>query len=147
GDGGAARFTPAASAARREAGAAFPLSYVQERLWLIQQRDGGRAYNMNGALVLDGPLSMAALQAAFDGLVARHETLRTRFEIAAGSDTPSQFVDAPRAVALPVHEIVEADLHAALERHGGIEFDLRRAPLMDVRVLRITPRRHVVSIV
>ncbi|WP_186072006.1 amino acid adenylation domain-containing protein [Burkholderia gladioli] len=145
--GGAARFTPAASAARREAGAAFPLSYVQERLWLIQQRDGGRAYNMNGALVLDGPLSMAALQAAFDGLVARHETLRTRFEIAAGSDTPSQFVDAPRAVALPVHEIVEADLHAALERHGGIEFDLRRAPLMDVRVLRITPRRHVVSIV
>ncbi|WP_186068490.1 amino acid adenylation domain-containing protein [Burkholderia gladioli] len=147
GDGGAARFAPAASAARREAGAAFPLSYVQERLWLIQQRDGGRAYNMNGALVLDGPLSMAALQAAFDGLVARHETLRTRFEIAAGSDTPSQFVDAPRAVALPVHEIVEADLHAALERHGGIEFDLRRAPLMDVRVLRITPRRHVVSIV
>ncbi|PRG57035.1 amino acid adenylation domain-containing protein [Burkholderia gladioli] len=145
--GGAARFAPAASAARREAGAAFPLSYVQERLWLIQQRDGGRAYNMNGALVLDGPLSMAALQAAFDGLVARHETLRTRFEIAAGSDTPSQFVDAPRAVALPVHEIVEADLHAALERHGGIEFDLRRAPLMDVRVLRITPRRHVVSIV
>ncbi|WP_186098327.1 amino acid adenylation domain-containing protein [Burkholderia gladioli] len=145
--GGAARFTPAASAARREAGAAFPLSYVQERLWLIQQRDGGRAYNMNGALVLDGPLSMAALQAAFDGLVARHETLRTRFEIAAGSDTPSQFVDAPRAVALPVHEIVEADLHAALERHGGIEFDLRRAPLMDVRVLRVTPRRHVVSIV
>ncbi|WP_186057477.1 amino acid adenylation domain-containing protein [Burkholderia gladioli] len=147
GDGGAARFAPAASAARREAGAAFPLSYVQERLWLIQQRDGGRAYNMNGALVLDGPLSMAALQAAFDGLVARHETLRTRFEIAAGSDTPSQFVDAPRAVALPVHEIVEADLHAALERHGGIEFDLRRAPLMDVRVLRITLRRHVVSIV
>ncbi|WP_186082844.1 amino acid adenylation domain-containing protein [Burkholderia gladioli] len=147
GDGGTARFAPAASAARREAGAAFPLSYVQERLWLIQQRDGGRAYNMNGALVLDGPLSMAALQAAFDGLVARHETLRTRFEIAAGSDTPSQFVDAPRAVALPVHEIVEADLHAALERHGGIEFDLRRAPLMDVRVLRITPRRHVVSIV
>ncbi|WP_186057013.1 amino acid adenylation domain-containing protein [Burkholderia gladioli] len=147
GDGGAARFAPAASAARREAGAAFPLSYVQERLWLIQQRDGGRAYNMNGALVLDGPLSMAALQAAFDGLVARHETLRTRFEIAAGSDTPSQFVDAPRAVALPVHEIVEADLHAALERHGGIEFDLRRAPLMDMRVLRITPRRHVVSIV
>ncbi|WP_186111007.1 amino acid adenylation domain-containing protein [Burkholderia gladioli] len=145
--GGTARFTPAASAARREAGAAFPLSYVQERLWLIQQRDGGRAYNMNGALVLDGPLSMAALQAAFDGLVARHETLRTRFEIAAGSDTPSQFVDAPRAVALPVHEIVEADLHAALERHGGIEFDLRRGPLMDVRVLRITPRRHVVSIV
>ncbi|WP_186174202.1 amino acid adenylation domain-containing protein [Burkholderia gladioli] len=146
GDGGTARFAPAATAARREAGAA-PLSYVQERLWLIQQRDGGRAYNMNGALVLDGPLSMAALQAAFDGLVARHETLRTRFEIAAGSDTPSQFVDAPRAVALPVHEIVEADLHAALERHGGIEFDLRRAPLMDVRVLRITPRRHVVSIV
>ncbi|KAF1057499.1 Chondramide synthase cmdD [Burkholderia gladioli] len=100
---------------------------MQERLWLIQQRDGGRAYNMNGALVLDGPLSMAALQAAFDGWSRVTRRCARAFEIAAGSDTPSQFVDAPRAVALPVHEIVEADLHAALERHGGIEFDLRRA--------------------
>ncbi|MEK6424866.1 MAG: amino acid adenylation domain-containing protein, partial [Burkholderia gladioli] len=143
----AARFAPSASAARRAAGATFPLSYVQERLWLIQQRDGGRAYNMNGALVFDGPLEQASLQVAFDALVARHETLRTRFDIAPGTDLPAQCVDAPYPVALPVHDIGEAALAAALDRHAGIEFDLQRGPLLDVRVLRLAPQRQVVSIV
>ncbi|NIF64930.1 amino acid adenylation domain-containing protein, partial [Burkholderia sp. Cy-647] len=142
-----ARFEASAAAARRAAGRPFPLSYVQERLWLIQQRDGGRAYNMTAVLVLDGPLAMPSLQAAFDALVARHETLRTRFDIAPGSDLPSQFVEAPYAVALPLDELAPAGLLGALDRHASIEFDLRGGPLLDVRVMRLAPQRHVVSIV
>ncbi|WP_246797359.1 non-ribosomal peptide synthetase [Burkholderia perseverans] len=152
GAGAASTDTPqatpfAAVPARHGAAGPFSLSYVQERLWLIQQRDGGRAYNMNGALRLDGPLSLPALQAAFDALAARHETLRTRFAIAPGTDVPAQFIDAPHAVELPVREIAEADLHAELERHAALEFDLQRGPLMRVQLLRLAPQRHVVSLV
>ena len=132
---------------RGERGDAFPLSYVQERLWLIQQRDGGRAYNMNGALVLDGTLSLPALQRAFDSLVARHEPLRTRFNFAADADVPSQFIDAPRPVDLPLHEVAPDGVTAALDAHATVEFDLQRGPLLEVRVLRLTPQQHVVSIV
>ncbi|MFL9875106.1 non-ribosomal peptide synthetase [Paraburkholderia megapolitana] len=132
---------------RAERGDTFPLSYVQERLWLIQQRDGGRAYNMNGALVLDGTLSLPALQRAFDSLVARHEPLRTRFSFAADADVPSQFIDAPLPVELPLHEVALDGVAAALDAHATVEFDLRCGPLLQVRVLRLTSQQHVVSIV
>ena len=137
-------YVPPAPLARTDP---FPLSYVQERLWLIQQRDGGRAYNMHGALALNGPLSLPALRAAFDALVARHEPLRTRFDFVAGADTPSQFIDTQRAAHFEVHEIAQDDLQAELARHADVVFDLQRDPLLQVRVLRIGPTRHVVSLV
>ncbi|TKC90315.1 amino acid adenylation domain-containing protein [Trinickia terrae] len=125
----------------------LPLSYVQERLWLIQQRDADRAYNMHGALALNGPLSLPALRSAFDSLVARHEPLRTRFGFAPGADTPSQFIDAHRPPDFEVHEIAQDAIEAALARHADVVFDLQRGPLLRVRVLRIGEQRHVVSLV
>ncbi|MEQ5842845.1 amino acid adenylation domain-containing protein [Paraburkholderia acidicola] len=132
---------------RQERSATLPLSYAQERLWLIQQRDGGRAYNMNGTLVLDGTLSLPALQQAFDSLVARHEPLRTRFDFAVDADVPSQFIDAPHVVDIELIDVTLGDLTTALDAHATAEFDLQHGPLLHVRLLRLTPQQHVVSIV
>lgn len=74
------------------------LSYAQRRMWFLWQLDPqGAAYNLPMAVRLQGELDLNALRQAFDGLVARHETLRTRF-VAQGDDVCQQV----EAVAAPL---------------------------------------------
>ncbi|HVR10280.1 MAG TPA: amino acid adenylation domain-containing protein, partial [Thermoanaerobaculia bacterium] len=61
-------------------GARLPLSSGQRRLWLLAQREPrSAAYNIAGAVRIEGPLDVAALSRALDAVVGRHEPLRTRF--------------------------------------------------------------------
>jgi hypothetical protein len=58
----------------------LPLSFAQQRLWFLSQFDGvDDAYHVPLSIRLRGPLVRNALQAAFDGLFARHEALRSVF--------------------------------------------------------------------
>ncbi|MFC8513444.1 amino acid adenylation domain-containing protein [Streptomyces sp. NPDC057257] len=71
----------------------LPLSYAQSRMWLLQQLDpGSPAYNVCLAIRLRGPLDPAALRAALQGLIDRHEVLRTRCP-ATEEGVPEQVVD------------------------------------------------------
>src|SRR5438876_2443076 len=58
----------------------FPLSFAQQRLWFLDRFEGGSAaYHMAGAVRLCGELNRDALERAINEIVARHESLRTRF--------------------------------------------------------------------
>jgi amino acid adenylation domain-containing protein/non-ribosomal peptide synthase protein (TIGR01720 family) len=58
---------------------ALRMSFGQERIWFLHQFEGpSSSYNITPVFRLRGPLLMPALQAAFDELVRRHESLRTR---------------------------------------------------------------------
>ena len=61
-------------------GKALPQSLAQNRLWLLWQlAPESAAYNIPAGLHLRGELDESALQASFQALVARHESLRTHF--------------------------------------------------------------------
>ena len=78
-------------------GSALPLSFAQQRLWLVDRMEpGSPAYNMAYALRLHGELDAAALRASLDALVRRHETLRTT---CAGS--PRRWPTTPRSTRSP----------------------------------------------
>src|ERR1700724_3349849 len=66
---------------------ALPLSLAQQRLWFIDQLEGGAstAYHIPGAVRLRGVLDRAALRAALDTILARHEVLRTVIRSEQGS--------------------------------------------------------------
>ncbi|MBY8850285.1 amino acid adenylation domain-containing protein, partial [Saccharothrix sp. MB29] len=71
----------------------LPLSHGQEQMWFLQQlRPGSSEYLVPVALRLAGDLDADALGRAWDQVVARHEILRTRYEMHAGA--PVQVVDA-----------------------------------------------------
>ena len=60
----------------------FPLSFGQQRLWLLDQfAPGTSAYNVARAIRISGALSGEALQGALDEIVRRHESLRTSFAV------------------------------------------------------------------
>lgn len=59
-------------------GGRFPLSPAQERLWFLYQYEDDQAvYNMPSVLRFNGDVDLHALKRALEGVVARHEILRT----------------------------------------------------------------------
>jgi amino acid adenylation domain-containing protein/non-ribosomal peptide synthase protein (TIGR01720 family) len=129
--------------------APLPLSFQQQRLWLAHQMEPGSvAYNMPTALRLRGALDVEALRRALDGVVRRHEVLRTRF--AAEGDGAVQVAEAGTRIALP---LLELDALAPDAREGEVRrlalaeaarpFDLGRAPLLRASLARLAADEHV----
>ncbi|MCY1047041.1 amino acid adenylation domain-containing protein [Corallococcus sp. bb12-1] len=125
----------------------LPLSFAQQRLWLIEQlQPGGSAYNIPSALRLDGALNVGALEQAFTELVRRHEALRTTLHEEAG--TPVQHIHPPTPFRLPVvdlgaHEAAETEARRLALEEAGTPFDLVRGPLLRASLLRLSERQHV----
>ncbi|HEV2736703.1 MAG TPA: amino acid adenylation domain-containing protein, partial [Longimicrobiaceae bacterium] len=119
----------------------LPLSFAQQRLWLLDRLEpGSPAYNIPAAIRLRGRLDAAALRGSLDVLVRRHEVLRTTFAERGGA--PVQVVHPPAPVPLPV---LDLRVHPAPEqealRLAGEEalrpFDLARGPLLRGALLRL----------
>jgi amino acid adenylation domain-containing protein len=134
---------------RAEACEAAPLSYAQQRLWFLEQLGpGAAAYNVPSGVRLAGRLNAAALEQAVGEVVRRHEALRTRFTAAAGE--PRQEVEQGARLAWTYADLLgqtEADGRAEVQRLGRAEarrgFDLSRAPLLRVTLVRLGDEEHV----
>jgi amino acid adenylation domain-containing protein len=131
-------------------GADLPLSYAQERLWVLEQlEDAGSAYNIAGVVRLSGALDVAALERSFAALVDRHENLRTRFEEVAGR--PVQVIDGPGDFRLAKEDLSglgeDEGATAASRRAAEIKaepFDLARGPLLRASLLKLSAEEYVV---
>ena len=92
----------------RNSGDAAPLSYAQQRLWLIDHIDPGKPLaNMPRAFRIRGWLDVEALRRALDTIRERHEVLRSVFRSIDGSLV--QIVVASAVDSLP---IVDLSSHA-----------------------------------
>lgn len=121
-------------------------SYAQRRLWTLWQLDrSSAAYNQAGVLRLDGALDVAALQAAVNALVARHEILRTHFAETDGQLT--QVVSPAAGLTLAQLDLStsadpQAALKDALQAAAGQAFDLYQGPLLQLTLVRLGEQRH-----
>jgi amino acid adenylation domain-containing protein len=122
-----------------------PLSWFQERLWLHHQRDPeSTSYNLPLMLLVRGKLDVAALEQSLSAIVARHESLRTRYGQTEDGE-PVQLVAPPEPVRLPVAELDRAQFLRHLERHLEHRFDLRNGPIFIVSLLRLGDDRHLLA--
>ena len=136
-------------ASRQEA---LPLSFAQQRLWFLAQLDerAGAAYAMPGGVRLKGSLDVAALQAALNRIVERHEALRTCFGSVEGA--PVQLVAPPEVglalsqVNLTGHADPETELERLAAEEASAPFDLARGPLIRGRLIRLADDDHALLI-
>ena len=131
----------------------LPLSFAQQRLWLIDQLDpGSPVYNLPMALRLSGELIPSLLERLFAEIVRRHEALRTTFEVRAGE--PVQVIAPPGDPALwpgmPVVDLShlpgaerETEALALARAEARRPFDLWRGPLLRFALLRLAGSEHV----
>jgi amino acid adenylation domain-containing protein len=130
-----------------------PLSFSQQRLWLIQQLEpDGARYNMPKALRLKGILDRDALKQALDQLVARHEILRTRIEVMDGE--PVQRVAATGSVELPLIDLShwpateqEKGVHHFLVQATQRPFDLSKDIMLRAALFQVADREHILLLV
>ena len=73
----------------RKINSQFPLSFSQERLWFIDQLEGSVQYHVPIVRRLKGKLNKEALANAFQGIINRHEVLRTVIIEKEGQGYPS----------------------------------------------------------
>ncbi|WP_411122645.1 amino acid adenylation domain-containing protein [Streptomyces sp. x-19] len=135
-----------------------PVSFGQQRLWLLDQLQPGRPdYNMPSAVRFRGPLDQDAVIAALHAVVARHDVLRSSFV----NRGPSLGGGGLCQVVAPVNAFAPActDLshlpHAQAQRRAGelaeqdakAPFDLCTAPLIRARLIRLATEDHLLVVV
>ncbi|MCY1059909.1 non-ribosomal peptide synthetase [Nannocystis sp. SCPEA4] len=126
--------------------AEVPLSFAQQRLWFLHRlENAGASYNVPLALRLAGPLDRAALHAALNDLIARHEGLRTVFDD--GTGTPHQRVVADARLELPIIDAREDAIEPLLVAEGRRSFDLARDLPIRAGLYALGPDLHVLLLV
>ena len=130
----------------------FSASFAQQRLWVLHQlAPDGAFFNTRIPLRLAGKLDAGALQTALDGLVARHETLRTTFRTQGG--TVIQVIAPPAPCRLGVVDLSalavdvrEAEARRLLEEEGHRPFDLSIDSPLRAQMLRLSAENHVLQL-
>jgi natural product biosynthesis luciferase-like monooxygenase protein/amino acid adenylation domain-containing protein/FkbM family methyltransferase len=121
----------------------LPLSLAQQRLWVLSRLDpDSPIYNLSTPLLAAGDLDATALRRAFAAIVARHEALRTTFQVEDGQ--PVQVIARALPPPLPLVDLCRL---AAGRRHceslrlaredARRPFDLERGPLLRTTLLRL----------
>ncbi|HKH46871.1 MAG TPA: amino acid adenylation domain-containing protein, partial [Thermoanaerobaculia bacterium] len=137
----------------------LPLSFAQQRLWLLDQLEpDSAAYNLPLAVRLTGAVAPDRLARIFGEIVRRHEALRTTFASVQGE--PAQVIAAEQKVDLPVIDLTnlpeaqrEARARAIAQDEVERPFDLQSGPLLLVSLARLGERdwlllltiHHIVS--
>jgi amino acid adenylation domain-containing protein/non-ribosomal peptide synthase protein (TIGR01720 family) len=126
----------------------LPLSFAQQRLWFLDQlAPNNPFYNCSRAVRLEGELDLEALERAINEIIRRHEVLRTRIEAEEGE--PAQVVDEWERRELEridlsslSREEREAEVGRRMKEEAETGFDLRRGPLLRVKVLKLEEEEH-----
>ncbi|HET6975216.1 MAG TPA: amino acid adenylation domain-containing protein [Pyrinomonadaceae bacterium] len=131
-------------------GANAPLSFAQQRLWILDKLEPNRAtHNLPSALELEGLLNVAALKQSLNEIIRRHEVLRTTFNIIDGE--PAQFTSLPVSINLSFIDLSqlsepEKEARRLAREEAEKPFDLTRGPLLRAMLVRLSETSHLLLV-
>src|SRR5947209_3091499 len=131
-----------------EAGRAYPLSFAQERLWILDRMDPGNpAYNISAGMRLVGRLNLPAVAWSLSEIVSRHAVLRSVFTVS--GNEPVQVPQPVAAVPLPVLDLAglpaserEAEARRLAQVFALQPFALEHDPMLRVALVRLSEEEH-----
>jgi amino acid adenylation domain-containing protein len=132
-------------------GEKLPLSFAQQRLWFLAQMGLSEAYHIPVGWHLKGKLDQEALRRSLDRIVARHETLRTRFESVDG-EAVTRIVPAEKSwFDLTEHDLrghsnAAAEIECLTAQEAQAAFDLEAGRLIRGLLIRQGDEDYVLLI-
>ncbi|MET3365120.1 amino acid adenylation domain-containing protein [Bradyrhizobium japonicum] len=150
-DTAASRRGAALPAWRQVTEADAPLSFQQQRMYVLSRLDPTRYnYNVVEVAVLKGQIDVAALQASLAAICARHEALRSVFIERQGEPAQLVLQSPPRFERIKLKPC-PADKRAAVIRREALKlaqypFDLAREPPLKVTLLSFDRTSHALVV-
>ncbi|MGZ6507263.1 MAG: non-ribosomal peptide synthetase, partial [Tumebacillaceae bacterium] len=119
----------------------YPVSSAQKRMLIVNQLEADTtAYNVPVVLSISGELDPQRFAQALQGLIDRHETLRTSFAFVEGEAV--QRIHDTVSFALTTEQATAAEVPALVERLIR-PFDLSEAPLLRAGLISVGEEEHV----
>jgi amino acid adenylation domain-containing protein len=137
---------------RNKEGDFFPLSFAQQRLWLLDQLEPGcPIYNSKSVLNLKGPLQIEAMSQSLREIINRHESLRTTFTMI--DEQPVQVINSTwisNLSLVDLSQLVEAEraraIRCLIAEEAKRPFDLRSGPLLRATLLHLSSEDNILLI-
>ena len=119
----------------------LPLSFAQQRLWFLDQLEpGNSAYNISGAIQLQGYLNEETLEKSLNEIVRRHEILRTTFQTDKGQ--PIQVINSQLHIPIIKQELTsvsvrekETVIKQIAITEAETPFNLQQGPLLRIKLV------------
>ncbi|HEX2927283.1 MAG TPA: amino acid adenylation domain-containing protein, partial [Ruminiclostridium sp.] len=137
---------------RREQSEPIPASFSQERMWFLNELvPGNPAYNIFLSVRVKGGLNIDILNHTINGIIKRHETLRTRFvtvdgrlvvKLDAELKTQCRVVDLTQ---LSSYE-KEKSIYQLTDEEVKKSFDLASTPLFRITLLKLEEKCYIMLI-
>ncbi|MEM9821491.1 MAG: amino acid adenylation domain-containing protein, partial [Bacteroidota bacterium] len=127
----------------------IPLSFAQERLWLVHQMTGSLAYHNANIFKIRGPLHVQHFCRAFELLVQRHEVLRSlikkehgkAYQVSTdGKDWKVEFFERP-----PYQN--QEERHQYLEQLSYQDFDFSEEYPIRVQIIQEEENEYLLSVI
>ena len=126
----------------------IPLSFSQERLWFIDRLQGSTNYHLSSVFRLKGPLEKEFLEAAFRGVINRHEVLRTVFKETDGE--VYQQINEMNIWSLQYTDAVsskDVSMSDHIHQEVSLPFDLSKDPMVRARLVKLSDHDHLLIVV
>ena len=128
---------------RRDPSERVPLTFSQQRLWIVDQLlEGKAAYNETNLIRLRLPLDVEAFRRAINEIIRRHEMLRTTISSVDGA--PFQHVSDSLTIEIPVVDLRGQPLSERepvalrmIEEAWRVPMDLEHGPLIRGTLYRL----------
>jgi amino acid adenylation domain-containing protein len=130
-----------------------PLSFTQERFWILDQfNPGDPVYNRPILLRLRGDLEIGALQNSLGEIIRRHDSLRAVFPTEDGG--PQQIIQPHFELPINLSELEEPPSNTISEaaqlwvkQQLNQPLDMGTGPLLKMDLLRLGPKEHLILLV
>jgi aspartate racemase len=147
------KSTAVKSIPRRKPGERIPLTYGQQRLWIIEQfLAGSTPYNQTNFIRLPFEVNVEVFRRALNEIVRRHEVLRSTIVIT--DDIPCQQVSPSLTLEIPVIDLrrlglgnTEAEALRLAADEAGRRFDLQTEPPIRAFLYRLDEASYLLVLI